>query len=59
MNLRKLFVLLAIVSLTLVGCAQTEPEPEVEEIVLKLAIQDAGYGTAHWEIGRASCRERV
>ena len=49
MNLRKLFVLLAIVSLTLVGCAQTEPEPEVEEIVLKLAIQDAGYGTAHWE----------
>jgi len=48
-NLRKLFVLLAIASLTLVGCAQTEPEPEVEEIVLKLAIQDAGYGTAHWE----------
>ena len=49
MKLRKLFALLTIASLTLAGCSQAEPEPEVEEIVLKLAIQDAGYGTAHWE----------
>jgi hypothetical protein len=48
-KLRKLFALLTIASLTLAGCSQAEPEPEVEEIVLKLAIQDAGYGTAHWE----------
>lgn len=48
MKLRSLIMLLVISFLVLSGCSPST-DPTDETITLKLAIQDAGYGVAHWE----------
>lgn len=48
-KLRKLLSVGVVSLVVMSGCTSTPAEPEPEQITLKLGIQDAGYGTAHWE----------
>lgn len=46
-KLRNLLSIVVVSLVILSGCTPAEKDPEM--ITLKLGIQDAGYGTAHWE----------